>query len=84
MNSNKYSESVTSIINFIRIMYVPTRVGEKIIYDVTEKYNGLFISPNMNNVHNYYCVQKNIFYLGGIKNILPIFELVCKINLIKI
>ena len=78
INPNKYSDSANNIINSIRIMYVPTRVNDKLIFDVTEKYNGSFIFPVMNNVHNYYCVQKNIFYLGGIKNILPIFELVCK------
>lgn len=75
--TNKYCDSVCCLLESLRIMYVPTRFNEKLLFDVTEKYNAVFISPNMNNVHNFFCFQKNIFYIGGIENILPIFELVC-------
>ena len=80
---NKYSESVSSFLNHLRILYLPTRCNDKDIYDVTEKYNGEFISPTMNNSHKFFSLQNNIFYLGGINNILPLVELVCILDYYK-
>lgn len=77
--TNKFSESVNCILDSLKILYMPTRFNDKLIYDVIENYNAVFnSSPNKNNFHNFFFFQKNIFYLGGIRNILPIFEIICK------
>ena len=73
------------IVENLRILYIPTRFNNKMIFDVTGKYNGYFNSENMFcniNINNFF--QKNIFYLGGINSLLPIIELLCKYKLYQI
>ena len=78
MLSKEFS-GLNNIIDNLKILYTPSRFNQSNIYDATGKYHAQIISKSkfQNSVRNYICYQKNIFYLGGIKNFLPFFELIC-------
>jgi len=70
---------LNNIVDNLKILYTPSRYNEMNVYDALGKYHAQIIgkSKYQNSVRNYICYQKNIFYLGGIKNFLPLFELIC-------
>jgi hypothetical protein len=82
-NTVKESEGMAHIFENMRILYVPFRATDKTIYDILSRCNASFVSLDcVNGVHLYNCFQKNIFFIGGINNILPIVELMHTHNLI--
>ena len=70
----------SNVIDNLKILFTPSRFNENVLFDVIGKYNATIVCKSgfQNSVKQYYCYQKNIFYLGGIKNFLPLFELICK------
>jgi hypothetical protein len=75
------TEILKNVIENLRICYIPTRFNNKMIFDLTGKYNGYFNSENiLNNVNNYCFFQKNVYFLGGINLLIPVIELMCKIE----
>jgi hypothetical protein len=71
----KDNEGLSHIYEHMKIFYVPFRANDKVIYDIMSKYNASFVSLDcVNGVHLYNCFQKNIFFIGGINNLLPLVE----------
>lgn len=81
LNSAKDSEAFTSLIENLKFFYTPFRftasVSEKIpiIYDICGRYHAFVTYDNINGIHQYKNLCKNIFFLGGINVTLPIVEL---------
>lgn len=77
-----FTEILKNVIENLRICFIPTRYNNKIIFDLTGKYNAYFNSENiLNNINNYSLFQKNIYFLGGINLLIPIIELMCNLYL---
>lgn len=74
--NNNNIDGFVELIDNLKFFYTPFRAYEKTIYDLTNKYNGYINTyDNLNGIHNFNSLQKNIFFLGGINNTLPIVEL---------
>lgn len=76
MMNQKDSEGLVNLIENMKMFYVPFRSSERTVYDCLGKYNAHFVSFDcLNSIHIYNRFQKNIFFVGGINNILPMIEL---------
>ena len=75
----KEFNGLNNIIDNLKILYTPSRSNNNIVYDAVGKYHSTLTSnfTFQDKVHHYISYQKNVFYLGGIKSILPLFELIC-------
>ena len=81
MTNQSHSEGLMTIIENLKIGYVPCRAKENTIFDICERYNSkIETEPNLNGIHTYCNFQKNINLLGGINAILPLIELICKLD----
>ena len=83
----KDSEGIANLIESMKFCYTPFRhsnsqsinknLSGKIIYDLCGKYDAGFSNYNfINGVHSFYSYQKNIFFLGGINNLIPLVEMI--------
>jgi len=85
--TQKDSEGITNLIDNMKFCYTPFRqsniqssnqnLNEKTIFDLCGKYDaGFFNYDCLNGVHSYHSYQKNVFFLGGINNIIPLVEMI--------
>ena len=82
--SPKEIENVHIILETLKFMYIPSRYFDKenIIYDVCGIFHADLVTRNcLIGLHSNDRLQYNIDSIGGINNLLPIFELCCKTNL---
>ena len=84
----KFTQNIITLEDIYAI-YLPFSYENKINdfnYEIEEflnKNQSLFLKGNFNGIHNFICNIKNIINLGGIINLLPIFEMIM-INIEKL